>query len=146
MTKEEKQLLIKDFSARLPYGVKAEARGWDEEKEGEVLVPVTVYSVNTDGYVYFADNDYDITYCSVDACRLCLRPMSSMTEEECKELGELSATIENVGETLPNVPYYIEVARPEQIDWLLAHHFDVRGLIPKGLAIEAPEDMYKTEK
>lgn len=29
------------------------------------------------------------------------------------------------------------------IDWLLARHFDFRGLIEKGLALEAPEDMYK---
>ena len=71
-----------------------------------------------------------------------LRPLSSMTEEECKELGKLSAIIENVGETLPNAPYYIEVARPEQIDWLNAHHFDYRGLIEKGLALEALEGMY----
>ena len=28
-------------------------------------------------------------------------------------------------------------------DWLNAHHFDYRGLIPKGLALEAPEGMYK---
>jgi len=30
-------------------------------------------------------------------------------------------------------------------DWYNAHHFDYRGLIEKGLAIEAPEGMYKTE-
>lgn len=29
------------------------------------------------------------------------------------------------------------------IDWLLAHHFDYRGLIPMGLALEATEGMYK---
>ena len=31
------------------------------------------------------------------------------------------------------------------VDWLNAHHFDYRGLIDKGLAFEAPEEMYKTE-
>ena len=31
------------------------------------------------------------------------------------------------------------------IDWLNANHFDYRGLIPMGLALEAPEGMYKTE-
>ena len=30
----------------------------------------------------------------------------------------------------------------DDIDWLNAHHFDYRGLIEKGLALEAPEDMY----
>ncbi len=129
MTQEEKQLLLTDLSARLRYGVKAEARGWDEEKEEEVLVPVTVYSVNTDGYVYFADNDYDITYCSIDACRLYLRPLSSMTEEEEIYYNTIYTTLK----------FY------EKEDWLNAHHFDYRGLIPMGLALEAKEGMYKTE-
>lgn len=31
------------------------------------------------------------------------------------------------------------------IDWLNANHFDYRGLIPMGLALEATADMYKTE-
>jgi hypothetical protein len=31
------------------------------------------------------------------------------------------------------------------VDWLNTHHFDHRGLIPMGLALEAPEGMYKTE-
>ena len=33
----------------------------------------------------------------------------------------------------------------EGFDWLNAHHFDYRGLIPMGLALEAKEGMYKTE-
>ena len=33
----------------------------------------------------------------------------------------------------------------ESIDWLNEHHFDYRGLIPMGLALEAKEGMYKTE-
>ena len=32
-----------------------------------------------------------------------------------------------------------------EIDWLNENMFDFRGLIPMGLALEAPEDMYKTE-
>ena len=44
MTKEDKQLLLKDLSARLPYGVKAQDCGWDEE-EGEVEVPLKVYPI-----------------------------------------------------------------------------------------------------
>ena len=33
----------------------------------------------------------------------------------------------------------------ELLDWLNAHHFDYRNLIGKGLALRAPEGMYKTE-
>jgi hypothetical protein len=136
MEKTNRELLIKDISSRLPYGVKAEVKGWDENKGEEVFVPVTVYSVNTDGYVYFADNDYDITYCSIDACRLYLRPMFSMTEEE-KEEWNSYITVPD-GKSLRRMPYCIRY-----MDWLISHHFDFRGLIPMGLALKAPEDMYK---
>ena len=138
-TQEEKQLLLKDLCSRLPYGVKAEVMGWDEEKEEEVFVPVTVYSVNTDGYVYFADNDYDITYCSIDACRLYLRPMSSMTEEERLVYEQ---RFHDVGRSIDVIDADDIVSH---IDWLLSHHFDFRGLIHLGLALEAPVDMYKME-
>ena len=57
-----------------------------------------------------------------------LRPMSSMTEDEEDELN--SARMGNYG---------------EDVDWLNEHHLDYRGLIPMGLAIEAPDGMYKTE-
>ena len=54
-----------------------------------------------------------------------LRPMSSMSEEEYQEFG-----------------YDVLRYTPREFDWLNAHHFDYRGLIEKGLALEAPEGMY----
>jgi len=60
-----------------------------------------------------------------------LRPMSTMTEEEKDEFYKTYDWDYGVQGT----PF----------DWLNAHHFDYRGLIDKGLALEAPEDMYKTE-
>ena len=54
-----------------------------------------------------------------------LRPMSSMTEEE-KEAEENT------------VMMFLQ-------DFYNAHHIDYRGLIPMGLALEAPEGMYKIE-
>lgn len=145
MTKENKKLLLIDLCARLPYGIKCQYNcivpGVMEicNAVGELqgIVPFD----NTIGFMI----DLHRVNALYDNIRPYLRPLSSMTEEECKELGELPVTIENVGETLPNAPYYIEVARPEQIDWLNVHHFDFRGLIEKGLALEAPEGMYKTE-
>ena len=63
--------------------------------------------------------------------------------EECIELGKLDATFDNIGEILPNIPYYIEVTRPEQLDFLNTHNLDYRGLIEKGLALEVLEGMYE---
>ena len=56
-----------------------------------------------------------------------LRPMSSMTEEE-------KLMYEGLMIGTDNVSYMLDV-----IDWLNSRHFDYRGLIEKGLALEAPE-------
>ena len=71
---------------------------------------------------------YTISYHPhIDNCKPYLRPMSSMTEKEENE--------------------YINtfLAMWDAVDWLNEHHFDYRGLIPMGLALEAPEGMYKSE-
>ena len=134
MTQEDKQLLLADICARISYGVKAQVIGWDEEK-GEVEVPLRIYSINTDGYVYFETNDYDVNYLAIDACLLYLRPMSSMTEEERNEF-----------QNQCNEMLFGCIFTPDRFDWLNKNMFDYRGLIPKGLALEAPEGMYKLEE
>jgi hypothetical protein len=91
----------------------------------------------------FLDEDDDV--------KLYLRPMSSMTEEEKKEyesffsIGEYSC-----GGSLYGKEYEYIADSPDDIsqsiclfDWLLAHHFDYRGMIQMGLALEAREGMYK---
>ena len=62
-----------------------------------------------------------------------LRPMSSMTKEERKIYMEIGSHLCG------------EIVAKTMIDWLNEHHFDYRDLIEKGLALEAPEGMYKTE-
>ena len=78
-----------------------------------------------------------------------LRPMSSMTEEEKKEW---HATFDSVYDLVPGGDpdnendyddNWHEEPGIESYDYLNAHHFDYRGLIPMGLALEASEDMYK---
>lgn len=135
MTQEEKELLLKDLCSRVLYRPKGVFlhKLYDPEE-------VEVIGYSGKWVEVYRKGDFDEI--PIELVRLYLRPMSSMTEEECKELGDLPATIENVGETLPNIPYYIEVARPEQLDWLNANNFDYRGLIPMGLALEAKEGMY----
>ena len=114
MTQEDKKLLLKDLCTRIPYGVTVELRGTYE-----------------DGEKYIRDAEFDgpmLSYLYYDETSIkpYLRPISSMTEEEEDELN--SARMGNYG---------------EDVDWLNAHHFDYRGLIEKGLALEAPEGMYK---
>ena len=120
MKQEEKSLLLKDLCARLPYGVKCYIKFDDGKIFNErTLAPVMIQDFKKHSFVSF------IPY---------LRPMSSMTDEEKSEFyGTFDPTLEE--------PYYR--AKVSSFDWLNAHHFDYRGLIEKGLALEAPEDMYK---
>lgn len=141
MEKTDRELLIKEISTRLPYGVKARAYGWNEDK-GEVEVPLKIYSINTDGYVRFEDNDYDVDYLYVTDCLLYLRPMSSMTEEEKVELIKYAIIGDGHIAGVEFVDWVQRKDVPEYLDWLNAHHFDYRGLIENGLAIKAPDDMY----
>ena len=119
MITEEKQLLLKDLCARLPYGVKF---------QGEDSNVYTLDAAN-----YFTLQVEDVVF------KPYLRPMSSMTEEEYKEYSKLW-DLQDEFSTDADIRFKIDV-----FDWLISHHFDHRGLIPMGLALEAPEGMYKTE-
>lgn len=143
MTQENKELLLKVICAMLPYGIKAQVTGWDEEK-GEVKVPLKIYSINTDGYVYFETNDYDVNYLPIEACRLYFRLMSSMTKEEKEELRQEQIKDEQLfADCIKNHPEMRGLIIPHfAADWCNKNMFDYRGLIPKGLALEAPEGMY----
>lgn len=129
MTQEEKQLLFKDLCWRLPYGVVCkisytfnnETTNWEDV---ESTCEDIITKINFDTKEVFSD--WLSEYSSIDDVKPYLRPMSSMTEEEINELGEVITIYDDV-------------------DWMLAHHFDVHNLIEKGLALEAPVNMYKTE-
>lgn len=136
ITQEDKNLLLIDLCARLPYGVKAQVTGWDEEK-GEVEVPLKIYSINTDGYVYFETNDYDVNYIPIEVCRLYLRPISSMTKKEKEELRQEHIKDEQLfADCIKNHPEMRGLIIPHfAADWCDKNMFDYRGLISKGLAI-----------
>ena len=133
MTQENKQLLLKDLCARLPYGVKVQfylpnyqTNSFDE-KIGEVFEIGDMFThVHCDGIDYLPNTSRVKPY---------LRPMSSMTEEEENELVK-AAVVSGYNDDSVLNSYIIT-------DWLNEHHFDYRGLIPMGLALEAPEGMYK---
>lgn len=136
MTPEEKQLLLRDLSGRLPYGVKITCF-----KNGAL----TPYLIDFRDSTIHATSDFSGTYIKVqlEDCKIYLRPMSSMTEEEKEEFESLVFTYDfgNVQFPIEHVIMYWD-SFEEVLDWLNAHHIDYRGLIEKGLALEAPEDMY----
>ena len=132
MTQEEKDLLFKELSSRLAYRVKFPIYWWNEDTQTDEEIVATLYSINTDGYCEIFDHDGTVY---IDNIKPYLRPMNSMTEEEQKEYHKtFRVEADTHGFT------YIESF--ESFDWLTAHHFDYRGLIEKGIALEAPKDMY----
>jgi len=135
MKQEEKQLLLKDLCARLPYGMKCDRLG-----QAKMLLYVSPYKVYC---LEFDNSEYMLGEYKIEDIKPYLRPMSSMTKEEKYTYRHmLGATLNSEGESIMFV--YVEDF-PAVIDWLLAHYFDFRGLIEKGLALKAPKDMYKTE-
>lgn len=159
MTQEEKQLLLKDLCARLPYGVivnyKENEHDFYRWKISTLHAPV--YSKS--GSLIDTDHDGWISYTYYEGAGMSsgsrplrlekmlpyLRPMSSMTK---KEFNEYMRFIKHSWEGIDKEEddYYVKVKdRDVYTDWLLARHFDYRGLIPMGLALKAKEGMYKTE-
>lgn len=123
MTEQDKQLLLRDLCSRLPYGVNLHIEFYDLQGDGELAsrdVKLTAGNI-----CYCFDNGHWVNF------KPYLRPMSSMTEEE----------IDYVERHF----YYTGYNDWDFVDWLNKNHFDFRRLIPMGLALEAPEGMYKTK-
>ena len=128
MTEDEKHnLLRKDLCPRFPYYVKLKVKYEND--------PWTLFVMHHSEKIYvLGTKGYPIEVKLTD-CQPYLRPMSSMTQEEKQEYQRITE----------RWMYDSSYSIGDSIDWLNAHHFDYRGLIEKGLAIEAPEGMYCTK-
>lgn len=132
MTQEEKELVLQDLSARVPYGVKVRFS----------------YVITSPAILKGIDKDLiecDIAMCEIEDVRPYLFPLSSMTDElwdrEFAECGITEFTRDSFKygcETLefsrsnPNLSSMVKF-----INLLIKNHFDIHGLIPRGLAIDA---------
>ena len=149
MTKEDKQLLLKDLCMRIPY------RTFVCLNPGAYNKPETCILTGVDGEQVYLNVDSDPF--RIDHIKPYIRPMSSMMEEELNECVCQSGIKdiecpnwqdipkEKQFEARLNHAIAVFLTDSNNIDWLLAHHFDFRGLIEKGLALEAPEGVYKTQ-
>ena len=126
MTKEEKELLLKELCAMLPYGVKIRCAIPFLEEEDYPIEELTRSSKDI-----LTVNGSTIR---IEEIKPYLRPLRSMTEDEQEENERLIRDI-SYKTRLSTIAKYM--------DWLLAHHFDIHGLIEKGLALEAPEGSYE---
>ena len=126
MTQKDKELLLKDIYARIPYGVKGCC-----EDETFCTTPLQWYAENT--------LEYSVNYMVIkNGWRPYLFPLSSMTEEQFDEFFAYfhdveMKEIETSGDYL-KAAYLGENAKR---DWLNKNHFDYHYLIPMGLANDA---------
>lgn len=170
MKQEDKELLLKDLSARLPYKVQMHCFdlevGDDDSYTGnkigsdQTLFGINLLNIETEyaeeSPIICVDAEGQEGCYSLDEIKPYLRSLSSMTEEEMdsynNEWENDRKTITTIGKGLseaykdkiknsiwqhPVVPFQ------RHIDYLNKNKFDYYGLIPKGLALEAPEGMYK---
>ena len=125
MKQEYKELLLKDLCGRLPYGIIG-LYTWKNKRSYDKKLTGNLYDELKSSWNSTEDSQF-LPY---------LRPMSSMTEDEEIEYDATFVTIKMSDE------HYDSTMTYKSFDWLNARHFDYRGLIEKGLAIEAPNDMY----
>lgn len=128
MTMEDKQLLLKDLCARLPYGVFVHYH-WSREGK----------TIDEDRELDFSDVEtlkYNIENPQNDWCEISwkpyLRPILSMTKEEEDEYRK--CCFDDIADS------GVILVPAHRIDFLNANHIDYLGLIEKGLAIEVTEE------
>lgn len=130
MTKENKELLLKDLSSRLPYNPMVEYKG-----ETYNVLGITVGRlVLCKPFMSCALNEYPL----VEEVKLYLYPLSSMTEEQKKEYNYWKHDVPVCHYEYGDVIEELELLEsPESFNYLIENHFDYYGLIPKGLALDA---------
>lgn len=137
MTENEKDLLLKDLCARLPYKVKIAVNDKIEILEG-------ISALDTAA-------EYD-SLCSsnIEEVKPYLFPLSSITKEQAKRLfNKFDLVCPSTEEDYIKINectgitfflsqgFDVEIHLDKLISWLNKNHFDYRGLIPMGLAIDA---------
>ena len=136
MTQEDKELLLKDLCARLPYGLKVKCEKYS--------FPVTIlYSGNIDE-VKFKETGGIENICTIKPY---LFPFSSMTEGQKEELNK-KFNVRFSGKDIYSIHHHSEGCWDDDleldlqdwlwfINWCYKNHFDIYGLIPMGLALDA---------
>ena len=133
MKQEDKDLLLRDLCARLPYGVKVESVFINHDTKEHKSCGIEVF--NATSLLMIRDG--------LGEFKPYLFPLSSMTEEQKEEYNQSrlkdlrmlnSVLMERISDE--NNFDRLVVAHNE-IDWLNKNHFDYRGLIEMGMAIDA---------
>ena len=150
MKQEYKELLLKDLCARLPYGVVINTGDKDLKLDKKHQCIGVLYPEDCSDEFNERNNNTSF-YIAISGCyygeeiKPYLRPLSSMTEEEFFEYRRIKFSKVMYRDEWKRIDvgkYHNVGIIPidEYLDWLNKHHFDYRGLIEKGLAIEVTKE------
>lgn len=129
MTTEEKELLFIDLCSRIPHKTICTSKRFDKS----ILIGMDDDGATFSHIDYLGQTIYELLDIIDFDVKPYLRPLSSMTEEEKKVYENYYQSDDTTTTTL-------------LVDFYNKKHFDHRGLIPIGLALEAPKDMYETKE
>ena len=142
MTQEEKDLLLRDISARLPYGVKAYVKNWSNFKTYEDVYEVkSAFPSLNEVHVQSETGSLDVLLGYYDyEFKPYLFPMSSITDEQWKEITDIQIqeslkSLDSIGDSMYNPLFSTDDLKT--IEWCYANHIDIHDFIPKGLALDA---------
>ena len=116
MTQKEKELLLKDLCARLPYGIKV---------NNEIQGDFKIYGI-CENFAFGRNEVCHIDF-NIEKIKPYLFPLSSMTEEQKRER-EAHFTC---------MKHDMSFSICRYMEWCYKNHLDINGLIPKGFAIDA---------
>lgn len=137
MKQEDKELLLKDLCARLPYGVKCSFGVDDAIYIIEGINPNCCGASEIQATHLKSSINGDF---KINSCKPYLFPLSSMTEEQKKECNFADDLDSDILDAALCTNHYHRTGVPtvtyNLVDWCNKNHFDYRGLIPKGLAID----------
>jgi hypothetical protein len=142
LTKEQKKLLLDDLCARLPYGVRGTVKTTDgngQEITDDGIINSAFINEHGKAYICIESAEYEL-----EDVKPYLRTMSSMTVEEEAQVHRFMdiVTDENYGDGYSPSAWD---AMNGFVQYCDSHHLDHRGLIFRGLALEAPEGMYNDQ-
>jgi len=144
MAQEDKDLLLRDLCARLPYGIVINIGDKDLKLDKKHQCIGILYPEDCSDEFNERNNNASF-YITISGCyygeeiKPYLRPMSSMTEGEEEEYWLIRCPQYDENDNIINTD-------SELFDWLNKKMFDYRGLIPMGLALEAPKGMYNVKE
>ena len=134
MTRENKELFLKDICTRFPYGIKVQIKYYDDVWK--------LQAIYTDGTAFVARDIENHIEIYLEDCKPYLFPLSSMTEEQREELYKIGWYLDedkiySCFRNYDDVNYKTHNDCFELINWCYKNNFDINGLIPMGLANDA---------